>query len=392
MKNDLIIVLLYLYYCMFIIICFSLLTIYGILIGCYHYWFASIPIFKAPENIANHLSFTIIIPARNEEDNIGKCIDSILRQTYPTHLYEIIVVDDYSTDRTVDIVKSFSNKNIHLLSLKDLLPKKPINSYKKKAIELAIQQAKNNWIVTTDADCTVLPNWLQIIAAYQQQTNARFIAAPVKYSVDKSFLSIFQALDFLSLQGITAASAYKGFHAMCNGANLAYEKNIFLEVNGFAGVDHIASGDDMLLMHKIYTCYPKQVKYLLSADTIVTTAPMPTWKMFFNQRIRWASKADKYNDKRIIVVLAFVYLINLLFPILLIAGIWNKIYLISTLIFLGVKTIVEIPFVWRVAKFFNQSSITIYFPLAQPIHIFYTLIAGWLGKFGKYSWKERKVR
>lgn len=376
---------------MFLIICFSLLGVYGVLIGCYHYWFVSIPIFKASENITEHLSFSIIIPARNEENNIGKCISSILRQTYSSYLYEIIVIDDYSTDRTAEIVRSFSEKNIRLLQLKDLLSDQSINSYKKKAIELAIEQAKGNWIVTTDADCIVSPNWLQTIATYQQATNAKFIASPVKYSVDKSFLSIFQALDFLSLQGVTAASAHKGFHAMCNGANIAYEKNIFFEVDGFKNIDHIASGDDMLLMHKIYTHYPKQVKYLLSQEVIVTTNSMPSWKMFFNQRIRWASKADKYNDKRIIVVLAFVYLINLLFPILLITSIWNIHYLLWALLFLIIKTIIELPFVWKVARFFNQSSLIIYFPLAQPIHIIYTLIAGWLGKFGKYSWKGRQI-
>lgn len=377
---------------MFIVICFTLLSIYGILIGCYNYWFTSIPIFKAPENSTKLLTFSIIIPARNEENNIGKCLYSILQQNYPSHLYEIIVVDDFSTDKTIDIVQRFSVSNIHLLELKNILTEKPINSYKKKAIELAIQQAKGNWIITTDADCIVPPDWLTTITVYQQLTDAKFIAAPVKYNPNKSFLSIFQTLDFLSLQGITAASAHKGIHTMCNGANIAYEKKAFIEVDGFKNIDHIASGDDMLLMHKIYTQYPQQVKYLLSLDAVVTTTPMPSWKMFINQRIRWASKADKYKDKRIIIVLAFVYLINLLFPILLITGFWNYWYLISALIFLGIKTMVELPFVWRVARFFNQSSIAIYFPLAQPIHILYTLIAGWLGKFGQYSWKGRKVK
>ncbi len=377
---------------MFTIICFILLGLYGILIACYHYWFTSIPIFKIPDNQNAALFFSIIIPARNEEKNIQKCIDSILQQAYPPNLYEIIVVDDYSTDRTADIVQGFSAKSVRLLQLKDVLLNASTHSYKKKAIELAIQHAKGNWIVTTDGDCTVLPTWLRTINAYQQATNARFIAAPVMYKTKKSFLSIFQTLDFLSLQGITAASAHKRFHTMCNGANIAYEKHAFFEVGGFKNIDHIASGDDMLLMHKIYTHYPKQVKFLLSPEAIVTTEPMPTWNSFINQRIRWASKADKYDDKRIMIVLVFVYLLNLLFPILLIASIWNDTYLISALIFLGAKTIVEIPFVWQVARFFKQSSLMLYFPIAQPIHILYTLIAGWLGKFGRYNWKGRWVK
>ena len=115
----------------------------------------------------------------------------------------------------------------------------------------------------------------------------------------------------MTLQGITGASVYKKFHSMCNGANLAYEKKVFLEVDGFTGIDNIASGDDMLLMHKIYNKYPGKVMFLKSANAIVRTKPMETLKEFFNQRIRWASKADKYTDKKIITVLMIVYLFNL---------------------------------------------------------------------------------
>ncbi len=117
----------------------------------------------------------------------------------------------------------------------------------------------------------------------------------------------------MSLQGITAASVNKGFHSMCNGANLAYKKSMFQQVKGFAGIDNIASGDDMLLMHKIYKQDAAGVKFLLSQQVIVQTEAMKDWKSFFNQRIRWASKADSYQDKRIFWVLALVYCLNLLF-------------------------------------------------------------------------------
>jgi cellulose synthase/poly-beta-1,6-N-acetylglucosamine synthase-like glycosyltransferase len=113
-------------------------------------------------------------------------------------------------------------------------------------------------------------------------------------------------MDFMTLQGITGASVQKNILSMCNGANLAYEKEIFTRVNGFAGIDHIASGDDMLLMHKIWKQNPGKVHYLKSPDAIVTTQPMKTWNDFFDQRIRWASKATKYDDQRIIAVLFLV--------------------------------------------------------------------------------------
>ncbi len=141
---------------------------------------------------------------------------------------------------------------------------------------------------------------------------------------ERGLLTLFQSLDFITLQGITAASVYKRFHSMCNGANLAYEKSAFIEVNGFEGIDSIPTGDDMLLMHKIYMRYPEQVFYLKSKEAIVQTEPEYSWKSFFNQRIRWASKADRYQDRRIIAVLALVYAVNVCFLVLGIASFWKS--------------------------------------------------------------------
>ncbi|MEJ7683726.1 MAG: glycosyltransferase family 2 protein [Segetibacter sp.] len=154
----------------------------------------------------------------------------------------------------------------------------------KKAIELAIERAKGDWIVTTDADCIVTKDWLLNFNNFTRQYNSVFVAAPVKFINTGSFVSIFQCLDFMSLQGITAASVHHGFHSMCNGANLAYNKKAFYEVGGFNGIDNIASGDDMLLMHKIYVRYKKQVHFLFSQSSIIETKPMETWKAFYQSK------------------------------------------------------------------------------------------------------------
>jgi cellulose synthase/poly-beta-1,6-N-acetylglucosamine synthase-like glycosyltransferase len=278
------------------------------------------------------------------------------------------------------------------LQIQKVLGEKLLNSYKKKAIELAIQEAKGDWIVTTDADCIVTSQWLSNLSNYIQQNNSVFVAAPVKFINTGSFVSIFQCLDFMSLQGITAASVNAGFHTMCNGANLAYSKQVFYEVGGFKGIDNIASGDDMLLMHKIYTRYKKRVHYLFSQQSIVETMPMETWKEFFNQRIRWASKADKFEDKRILYVLIFVYLFNLFFLLLPVASLWVNNVAFYWLIMLAGKTIIDFRFMVPVAKFFKEEKLLPWFPVMQPFHIAYTIIAGWLGKFGKYSWKGRVVK
>ncbi len=372
----------------------TLLATHALLIENYRRWFLKVETFIPSPAILPGITFTVIIPARNEEYRIGLCLETVLNQNYPKHLFEVIVADDYSTDNTAGVIQSLQKQfsNLRLLKLEKVLQQKQLNSYKKKAIELAIQQAKGDWIVTTDADCIVTKDWLQNFNVFIQQRNSVFVAAPVKYTNAGSFVSIFQCLDFMSLQGITAASVHHGFHSMCNGANLAYNKKVFYEVGGFKGIDNIASGDDMLLMHKIYIRFKKQVHFLFSQKSVVETPPMETWKDFINQRIRWASKADKFDDKRILAVLVFIYLFNLSFLLLLLAAIRYKNVWLYLLVMIAAKTIIELRFMVPVARFFKEEKLLLWFPVMQPFHILYTVIAGWLGKFGKYTWKGRVVK
>jgi cellulose synthase/poly-beta-1,6-N-acetylglucosamine synthase-like glycosyltransferase len=385
----------------FLAISIFLLIAYVWLMLFYRKGWREIPDFKIANRLKeNELPFiSIIIAARNEEKNIGACIQSILNQTYPQHKFEIIVTDDHSTDNTVSVVTSFQNENITLLHLSDFIENRELNSYKKKSIDTALQFAKGELIVTTDADCIVPEKWIEILAAFYEEKSPVFVALPVKFSdplATDSFLKklfkIFQSLDFMSLQGITGASVSKKIHAMCNGANLAYEKDVFFEVGGFEGIDELASGDDMLLMHKVQKKYPHEIMFLKSKDVIVTTQPAETLREFINQRIRWASKADRYTDRKITAVLLLVYLLN---AWLLILGLSSFFYAKAFYIFLAaviIKTLVELLFLYPVACFFKKQKQLWWFLPAQPFHILYTVIAGWLGKFGSYQWKGRRVK
>ena len=386
----------------FILIAILITVLYVALIIYYRFAFTAIFTIKQSANQpVNHTSVSIIIPARNEEQNISNCLQSILQNNYPANLLEIIVVDDHSEDSTAAIVKSYANQHVKLLSLKDFVSEK-INSYKKKAIEIAIAQATGTLIITTDADCIVPSKWVQTIVTFYETKQPAFIAAPVVIDCGRSFIQLFQCMDFMTLQGITAAVVSKKQMTMCNGANMAYERAAFYEVGGFAGIDNIASGDDMLLMHKIYERYPDRVLFLKSKDAIVKTAAVQTISQFFNQRIRWASKADKYDDKRILPVLVLVYFFNVMMLALPIVAIfYNAQYSILNtqysllslwLWMLLFKIAAELFFLYPVAEFFGKTSLLAFFPLLQPFHICYTIIAGWLGKFGQYTWKERDVK
>lgn len=369
-----------------------LTALYCLLILLYLGWYVRLKPFLPPSGITPQTSFSIIIPARNEAGNIAECIRSIAANDYPA-AYEIIVVDDFSTDETPDIVRSLQATVpfLKLVQLKDVL-KSPINSYKKKAITTAIDAAAYEWIITTDADCTIPQNWLQLADAFIQTVQPVFIAAPVVYRHTGSFLSAFQCLDFLSLQGITAASVSAGFHSMCNGANLAYSKTAFHAVDGFANADHIASGDDMLLMHKISARFPGQIGYLHHRGAIVSTQPEPSLTAFIRQRVRWASKATSYTDRKIFAVLVLVYFFNLYLVVLPLTGIFFPALLYHWVIFLAVKTATEMMFMTRVATFFRQQRLLWWFPFMQPFHLLYTVVSGLLGKFSTYQWKGRSVR
>ncbi len=358
-----------------------------------------IPDFGATQNAYSELPFiSIIIAARNEEENIGKCIQSILGQTYPTKKYEIIVTDDHSTDKTVSIIESFGRDNIRVLHLADFVSGQTINSYKKKSIDAALKFANGELIVTTDADCMVLPGWLATIAAFYKEKSPVFVAMPVTFNnpvrEDSFFMKvfkIFQSLDFLALQGITGAAVSKKIHAMCNGANLAYKKEVFFKVGGFEGIDKLASGDDMLLMQKIQAQYPDEIAFLKSKEVIVNTAPAETLKDFMNQRIRWASKTGSYTDKKIISVLLLVYLLNVWVLFLGILSCFFSEALSIFIISLLLKTLAELLFMFPVSRFFGKEKQLWWFLPAQPFHILYTVIAGWLGQFGSYQWKGRNV-
>lgn len=332
------------------------------------------------------LRISVVIAARNEEENIGELLRSIGSQTYPKDLFEVIVVDDHSNDNTAAIASGFSFVKLISLQFEN------INSYKKKAIETGIAAASGDLVVITDADCIVRPAWLRTIASFKEETNAVFIAAPVVIENKPTLLQTFQALDFMVLQGITAASVQKRIHNMCNGANLAYERKVFFEVFGFTGIDHIASGDDMLLMQKISNRFPGHISYLLSGEAIVKTQPAKTWKEFFNQRIRWASKATDYNDIKIFSALFLVYFFNCALLALLIVGFWRPYTWIAFLAILIGKIAIELVLIYPVAKFYNKQKLLNLFPLYQPLHIIYTVIAGWLGTFGSFEWKGRTVK
>lgn len=377
----------------FLSVLFLLGGLYGILMIRYGHGWKTLSPYAPSKPVSGLTKVTVIIPARDEEENLPPLLAALHAQDYPAHLFEVIVIDDFSTDGTAGVVTNFPAENIRLLQMSQYLSAtERLNSYKKKAIEMAVSQAQGDLIMTTDADCVMGPLWISTMVSFYEANQSKFIAAPVSFYKETNFFKVLQSLDFMTMQGITGALAKLKDGTMCNGANLAYERKVFYEVDAFKGIDNIASGDDMLLMFKIFKAYPDGVHYLKNQDAIVETLPVDTFKGFMNQRIRWSSKADKYDDKRLTWVLALVYFWNV---VLLVGGIYALFapavipYLLLAIVY---KIVLEFYFLIPVAGFFNKKAMLGWFIPGQLFHIPYIVVAGWLGKFGSYQWKGRKVK
>lgn len=349
---------------------------------------AKIPLFNAKEALCT-TTVSILIAARNEEENIKKTIDDILAQDYPSHLFELIIVDDHSTDSTSEIVKSYSDQGVKLIVLNE---KEALNSYKKKAISEAIKLSKAELIVSTDADCRMGAKWLKTIVSCYELGDYKLISSPVIYFEEKNVFEEMQSLEFLFLISLGASGIGNGKPSTCNGANLAYRRDVFLELNGFQGIDNLASGDDELFMHKVAAAYPQGIAFCKSHDAIVNTHAKPNLGEFIQQRKRWASKSTSYKNKGLVALGVMVWVFNLSILLNGFAGFLNPIFWQMALISLIFKALSELIFMIPVCKFEGRPQFLWYQPFLSLIHIFYLIYIGLAGNSGKYMWKGRMVR
>lgn len=336
------------------------------------------------------LKVTILVAVRNEEKFIKTCLKSLLNQTYSIANYEIIVLDDFSNDKTVSIVNSFSK--IKLLQLSEFLGEEyRQKANKKRAITLGIENAENDLIITTDGDCSYDNNWLRSMVQEFSNGKSKMITAPVLFYSEKGFVSKFLELDLISLMGITCSTLTNDTPSMVNGANLMFEKQTFIEVNGYDGNEHIPSGDDVFLMQKINEKYPKSISFLKNIDSIVYTYPPFSFNEFINQRIRWTSKSVLFADKFVKFNLILNYFFYLsLFSNFFVFSFFNLKFLFIGLFMFLVKIIIDFIFFTKLLKFVKRKSLINYLVSIELTHVVYVGFLGFLSVFGKFSWKGRK--
>lgn len=347
------------------------------------------------ENAKAELPFvSIVIPTRNESESIKECLESIFIQNYPQHLFEVIVIDDYSTDPTLQLAREINQKNLVVLDLMKYLgnPGEYIPN-KKKAIALGIKNAKGDLIITTDGDCVMNENWLSSMVNYYQQNDFKLLTGPVMMKPAYFPLQIFQQLDVMNLIGITGATIRNNFPIMCNGANLMYAKPTFLEVEGFKGNHDVPTGDDIFLMHKINERYPNSIGFVKSFDACVFTKPEKGLGKFVSQRVRWISKSTGFSNFKVTATLYFAYLFNALIIVALCFTFpLSELSWLPLAVVLGTKLFTDFLFNIPITIFFRKWYMLLLLPFTEVFHVLYVLLIGPLSLTGRYRWKDRLVK
>ncbi len=336
---------------------------------------------------------SVVIAARNESENIEQCVHSLCSQNYPLDLFEVIAVDDNSEDNTLEILESLQKKYSNLIvSQLEHSGNSSEQSFKKQAITIGIRLATGNLIVMTDADCVSHPDRLKTIAAFYEQTTCRMMVCPVKFEPKTGLLNTFQQLDLAGLTGITAGSLYCGFPVMANAGNLVFEKNVFEQVHGFEGNQHLPGGDDIMLLLKVKKEYGDVIRFLKNKAAIVSTFPAASFSEFAHQRLRWLSKSGHFGNRYITAILVAAYIFNLLLVVTFLSGIifsQNTLLVVSGIIWI-LKFISEAFLIASVAQFFELRFSFSALVICNLLHVFYVLSFGILSKIISFQWKGRK--
>ncbi|XCF06871.1 glycosyltransferase [Tamlana crocina] len=362
---------------------------YLLLIGAFIFGLERIALFNL-ENLASKTNFSIVIPFRNEAENLPGLLASIERLNYPKDQFETLFIDDASEDNSAEIIKqSLSKSNINFKIVKN---ERSTASPKKDAIETAIKQAKHDWIITTDADCILPEYWLNSFDEFIQKNDALCISGPVTYTEKNSFLNRFQILDLLSLQGATIGGFGLKKPFLCNGANLAYKKELFLKLNGFEGNSNIASGDDIFLLEKVAKTHPKQLHYLKCKQAIVETLPQPSWNHLFEQRKRWAAKTSNYNNGFGKLTGLVVLLMNALVVFGLGFSIFGALNPKFWIYIFAAKFCIDFGLIYKSAIFFNQKSALKSFVFAFLVYPFFSVFVALTSLVSGYQWKGRTFK
>jgi len=327
----------------------------------------------------------VIVAARNEVNNLPILLRSLQTQSYPADLFTITIVNDRSEDNTVQVVHDFQKimPNLKLI-LVETVPDGI--APKKNAISMGISQSSGEIILVTDADCVVHNDWISEIAARFTDPNIGLVQGLTLYPYQSSIFHRFQRLDFFSHSVVAAAAIGSGVPINSNANNFAYRRILFESLKGFEGCSHIVSGDDDLLLQKVWEQGKWKISYLFTLSAAVQTVPTQSLRDFFEQRKRWGSKTVFYKPLQVLLLLIiFLYYCWTAFlTILLITPFREPTVLLAMY---GVKIIGELFFLIPGTAVFSVKEMRKDILWASPIQLWIVLASVLFGVFGGFTWK-----
>lgn len=361
---------------------------YGILITLAIIGFNKLKLNSISSNNPSSDFVSIVISARNEEDNIESCIYEIAKQNYPKSNFELIIVDDCSDDKTFILAENTLKKS----GLNYQIIKQDTHQGKKQSIAKALEIAKGVIIVTSDADVIHRhSNWLKSISGYFGSNTLNMLIMPIDYIHQNDIISKFQTIENIALTGITAGYTGIGKPFMCNGANLAFKKNMYDKVNGYESHFNLSSGEDVFLLESFKTIDADKIAYALSRQLIVKTKAENSFVSFLNQRIRWASKT-KYNSNFINSFFAFTILLsNLIFLALLVAILKKSFILPYLSIFALAKFVFDFLLLFLASDFLGRLKQIWWIIPLECVYWIYALTIGLTSFVYRPSWKGKKI-
>jgi cellulose synthase/poly-beta-1,6-N-acetylglucosamine synthase-like glycosyltransferase len=333
---------------------------------------------------------SVVIAVRNEAEQIGVLLTCLSRQNYPSHLFEVIVSDDFSEDRTRNIVNEYTRQhtNIRLISAQERQP-----TGKKAALNRAIENATGELVITTDGDCKMGGEWISAMVHHYAASQANFFIGPVNITEgENGWFSQLQTLEFMSITGVTGGAAGAGNPVMCNGANLAFRREDWLELRHQTGGKQYSSGDDVFLLHAFKKRFHKSIRFVRDIKALVTTHSSPTPKEFFTQRSRWAGKSAGFTDLFTLGTGLITALTSLLLILSLVVSIFLPGIFYWMLAAWGIKIMVDFILMWPVAGFLHQRKILWHFPLPSVVYPFYVATTLVLAIFAPGQWKSRPLK
>ncbi len=362
-----------------IIIALILGLTYFDLLGKYAKLWESIP--EPEDQDASHLSVTVVIPFRNEEKNLPRLINSLnILKLKGTHL-DIVFVNDHSTDNGANYIINSNLK--HPFQVFDLEE----NEGKKEALKLAWTEAKGDIILQTDADCILAPNWIMRMGGCFADDKIQLVSGPVNFIPRKELRHKIISLDFAALIAIGAAHIEWNLPMICNGANLAYRREV---LERFNLKEHKASGDDVFLLQSTSFNFPNGIMFCKHNEAMVVTNGPSSFKEFWNQRIRWASKNGDYDLKKNTLILSGVWVFNLSIVLAFLS--FSKIGLTIGAFLLLIKVLAEDRFYTKFASFFGFTTWTQTLLVGQVFHILYMTLLPPLSQILSFKWKGRKLK